>query len=263
MTDRNCDFPKALEFVANTIGYSHKNVRIIKPFHGFYEKMIKSMESPELEVATYNESELPDATSFSYKFLKEGVDIITQKRFGVRYDHETDGIIIPEHSIDGKLVGAKWRNNNPNCAMNERWGMYLRFQKSYVLYGWNQNYKYIVENGRLYIVEAEKSVMQMSSFGCNLGLAIGGHDISKIQAKYIKSLGIREIIVAFDEGISEEQSRYEAEKLIISNQFFANKVGYVYDKDHKWLKDGSKDSLSDNGKDVFDNITNNCITWIN
>ena len=105
--------------------------------------------------------------------------------------------------------------------------------------------------------------MQCHSYDCHLALATLNHDISPSQAKIIKSLKTSKIILAFDESLEEEKIKQQAEKLIIDTHIFKNKVGYIYDKDHKYLKENSKDSPSDNGKDIFNKLLKECVVWIN
>ena len=63
--------------------------------------------------------------------------------------------------------------------------------------------------------------------GSGIGLATCGCDVSDVQAKHIKSLMTNKIILAYDEGLDEDQIRLQAEKLILNNAVFKNKVGYV------------------------------------
>ena len=67
---------------------------------------------------------------------------------------------------------------------------------------------------------------------------------------YIKALMTNKIILAYDEGLEEEQIRLQAEKLALNNAVFKNSVGYVFDKDNEILPKGSKASPSDMGKAI-------------
>ena len=70
------------------------------------------------------------------------------------------------------------------------------------------------------------------------------------------------IILAYDEGLEEDQIRTQAEKLILDNAMFRNKVGYVFDRDNSILPKGSKASPSDLGKDAFLELIKNHVTYI-
>ena len=77
------------------------------------------------------------------------------------------------------------------------------YPKSLNLYGLWQNYQSIQEKGYVIVLEAEKSVMQLDTYGINNGVAIGSHEISPMQRRILIGLDV-EIIIAFDKGISED-----------------------------------------------------------
>ena len=104
--------------------------------------------------------------------------------------------------------------------------------------------------------------MQCHSFGCNIALATSGCHISDTQAKHIKSMFLPKIILAYDEGLSQEDIIAEAEKLKMDNQIYKNQVGYIYDREHKYLPEGSKSSPSDLGKEVFSKLVKECVIWL-
>ena len=185
----------------------------------------------------------------------DGVDCLTQERFGIRIDHESNRIIIPEHDYSGRLIGAKGRYNG-ECDLDERWSMYIPYSKSYVIYGYHQNYEHIQKKQRAIVLEAEKSVMQAASMNCNIGLAIGGHDISNVQALYLKKLGV-DIIIGFDSGISCDECRHQAEKVVVDNKIWKNRVGYI---DMRAIK--NKNSPTDNGKKAFEELIKHNVVWI-
>ena len=262
MEEKNCNFPRALELIAGWIGYQAKPTeKIILPFNGFYKNLIKSSLEPELNMPQYTEDDLPSPDSLSKMWLDDGVDLLTQEEFGIRIDHESNRIVIPEYSLDGKLVGAKARYNG-ECELNERWSMYIPFSKSLTIYGWNENYKYIQDKSCAVIFESEKAVLQARSSGLKIGLAIGGHDFSSTQIKYLRSLFCNKLIVAFDEGISEEEIRFQCEKLKLENKLVNTRVGYIYDRNNEYLESGSKDSPADMGGETLRSMIKECVVWI-
>ena len=248
MNTCNCEFYEAINLIAKWIGFQGSDYQIKYPFHSFYKQIIADQYGTVPTLEPYPEDLLPPPNNYSLKWIKEGVDLTTQRQFGIRYDLETNGIIIPEFSIDNVLIGAKWRNADPNCEMNERWNMYLKFNQSYNLYGFNINYPTIINKGKVIILEAEKSCCHLYSWGCGLGVSINGHHISKTQQTLLKSLMCDEIIIGFDKDVKEEEVRYNAEQLKINNMLYKNKISYIYDNDGLL---GEKDSPTDKGSEVF------------
>lgn len=263
MDTKNVNFPKALELVAGWVGLKNiKNSSIKYPFCSFFKQVAKQVNEPELNMRTYLESDLPSKDKLSYKYIKDGVSAQTQEKFGVRYDDISDCIITPIYDYSGRLVGAKARNNNPNCDDAHRFWAFLEYQKTLILFGYTINYKTIIQKKLVIIVESEKAVMQGYDMGCYLLLAIAGHSISQTQSRYIKALGVDKVIVAFDEGICAEECEYEARKCIVDSKFYSNRVGYVLDESNILLPKGSKMSPLDQGKKIFKELIKNYVRWL-
>ena len=257
METNKCSFPQAIDYVAQKLGLQ-KVAKIVLPFNGFYKKITKNGENEVACMPHYSEKELPSADSLSYKFLQDGVSLQVQRKLGVRYSHSDDAVLIPIYDINHSLVGCKARNNASDVDMAHRWFMYIPYAKSNIVYGLDVNYTNIIKKEAAIIFEAEKSVMQSMSFNLNIGLGIGGHCLSPTQAKYIKMLNTKELIVAFDQDLSEEEVRYEATKLKIRNDRFSNRVFYLYDRKGEYLPRGSKMSPSDPGRQCLKQLLQNC-----
>ena len=257
MNELGCTFPEALNKISGWLGIKKVDYKINYPFSGFYKKIIQEQINPESSMKIYQNSCLPPPDSFSKMFIDDGISIDAQKRFGVRYCHEDDCILIPIYNINSDIVGVKARNNS-NDDFNNRWYAWIPYSKTNVVYGLNWNYTDIVSKKTLIIFESEKSVMKAYDCGLNCTCAIAGHSISNTQANIIKSLMVDNIIVAFDESICEDEIRYEAKKLIVDNQIYHNKVTYLYDDKNIYLPKGGKDAPIDLGKEVFKHILKNC-----
>lgn len=260
-----CSFPTALEFCAKhgKIQRSKLNQKRVKPFRGFYKKFHKSASDTVFDIKTYDESLIEDYTGyFNTMWLNDGVSFETQEKFNIGYSIQDNAITIPIYNTEGRLVGCKARTNDSRCPLDQRWWAIIPFRKTQVVYGYHTNYCSIIEKNICVIGEAEKFVCQLDSMNCHVGLAIMGHELSKVQTRYIKGLQTKKIILAYDEGISEDILRSEAEKLKIDTPMLKNQVGYIYDKDNKYLSLGSKDSPSDLGKSGFCGLIKECVTWI-
>ena len=264
MQRKDMNFPNALKWAADYAGLDKEeyDIDIQLPFGGFFQGLVKEISEPEFSMKTYNESELDEYKGFyNTMFLKDGISFESQEKFNIGYDTLSNRVTIPIYSLDNKLIGIMGRYNG-KCEKEERWLPIIPCSRSLTVYGFNENYQPIQEKGMTVIFESEKSVMQCHSFGCNIALATSGCHISDTQAKHIKSMFLPKIILSYDEGLSEEDIIAEAEKLKMDNQIYKNQVGYIYDREHKYLPEGSKASPSDLGKEVFSKLVKECVVWL-
>lgn len=252
---KNISFIECVDYIAEIVEARNLPTNYIKPFGGFYKKLARSSDDTKTEELTsYDIDLLPPPNLFSEKFLKDNITIPVQKKWGVRYSIEDDAILIPIF-FGGNLVGCKARANS-DADMSRRWWAYLPYSKTAVLYGLDNNYSKIIKKDKCIITESEKGVMQLDSMGIRIGLAVAGHSISVTQAKYLKQLGVSEIVVAFDQDLPEEEIITECKKLVVNNSFIKNKVSYIYDESGIYLPKGMKDSPTDKGAEIFTELYN-------
>ena len=264
MQRKDMNFPNALKWAADYAGLDKEeyDIDIQLPFGGFFQGLVKEISEPEFSMKTNDESELDEYKGFyNTMFLKDGISFESQEKFDIGYDALSNRITIPIYSLDNKLMGIMGRYNG-KCEKEERWLPIIPCSRSLTIYGFNENYQSIQEKGMAIIGESEKFVMQADSFGCHIALATSGCHISDTQAKHIKSMFLPKIILAYDEGLSEEDVIAEAEKLKMDNQIYKNQVGYIYDREHKYLPEGSKASPSDLGKEIFTKLIKECVVWL-
>lgn len=265
MNKKSLNFPQALEYIANLLGLekSNFNKAVKVPFGGFYKKLIREIQEPEMSMKTYDESILDEYLGkFNTMFFNDGISYKTQEKFNVGYDIWTNRITVPEYTFDGKICGIMGRSIDSNCSKEERWLPIIPCSRSLTLYGYHTNYECIQRKNLCVIGESEKFPQQLDTMGSNVGLGSCGCHLSDTQTKYIKGLLVSKNILAYDEGLEEEYIREEAKKLKIDNAVFHNDVGYIWDSKHQVIPKGSKGSPSDYGKEGYLYLMKNCVKWI-
>lgn len=265
MSKKRLSFPEALKWTIKTLGLDKDYFDgIVKlPFGGYYKKIIRSDVEPELNQTVYPEETLDEFGKISHiQFLKDGIDLQTQEKFHLGYDNTTSRITIPQWDLNGNLIGVMGRSNDPEIPYKYRWLPIIPCARSLTLYGYHINYSAIQRQQMAIITESEKGVMQLASMGYNFGLATGTRRISEVQAKYLKALRVDRMIIAYDQGIPEDELRAEAYKIKMDNHIYTNKIGYIFDKSGEILKNDSKDSPTDLGQDKFRVLVNNYTRWI-
>lgn len=261
MDTLSCSFPEALIRISSWINYK-SDIKVTLPFGGFYKAVERDTEDMPI-FKTYCEDQLPPPNNLSQQYFLDGVSFKTQQLFGVRLDLANNSIVTPIRGYDGKsLIGAKNRVNDRNCPHDKRFYASLPYPKNQIVYGYALSYVSIIKKNCVIIFESEKSTMQAHSFGIPFVVAVGGHCISKVQARYIKSLGVKKVIVAFDSDICEEEKEFEAKKLITDSFGYQNKVYYLHDKDERFIRKADKVSPSDYGRGVLEKLVTNCLVQV-
>ena len=158
-------------------------------------------------------------------FEKDGISLSTQRFFGVGYDPQTNRLTIPIYSEISDLVGVKGRLFQEVIEEGQNKYLYLfNCNKGKILYGLNKNLDMILRQGKVYITESEKGVMQLYDMGY-YGVATGGSKISKYQINMLTRLGVQ-IIFAYDKDIDEEELNDIAEQFVEGVPVYA-----IIDKD--------------------------------
>ncbi len=181
-------------------------------------------------------------------FEKDGISLSTQRFFEVGYDPQTNRLTIPIYSEIGHLVGVKGRLFQEEIEEGQNKYLYLfNCNKGKILYGLNKNLDMILKQGKVYVAESEKAVMQMYDMGY-YGVATGGSKITKHQISMLTRLGVQ-IVFTYDKDIDEEELHKIADQFVDGVPVYA-----IIDKDGL-LKD--KESPSDNVSNWYHLVRNN------
>ena len=225
-------------------------------FGGFYERIRKRNFS---KINTYDESLLNGYKQYANtRFLKDNISIDAQHFFGIRYDVESQGIVIPIRNQLGQLMGVKIRCNYDVEDGELKYYYLVPCAMSNTLYGYSQNYKHLVGN-TVYILESEKSVMQCYSYGIRNCVALGSGSISNKQVQMLFELNPKKIIFLHDTGFKQEYLDRNIAMIKNYSRFSEVEIGYwdYFGKDYE-----DKVSPSDLGKVKFKQIINTEIKMI-
>lgn len=210
MKNRKQDFKDVLNGMKAVLGVSdvfYQPTRRL-PFGGIYQNINRKKN---VKPTVYPESELDGyELTANTRFIKDHIDIATQLKFGLRYDDNSQSILIPIRDPEGNLMGVKCRKNYEDDEM-KYWYM-IPCRASQTLYGFSQNYKYLT-NGTIYLFEAEKSVMQAVSYGVNNALALGSGSVSDDQVRLLYGLQPKKIYLLHDYGYDEESVMKNVNKI--------------------------------------------------
>ena len=225
-------------------------------FGGFYEKIRKRRTN---KVNTYDDSILDCYVNCgNIRFLADNISLLSQKFFKIKYDVESQGIVIPIRNQFGQLMGVKERFNYDVPDGEMKYFYAVPCSMSQTLFGYSQNYEFLVDN-TIYIFEAEKSCMQCYSYGIRNCVSLGSGSISIQQVKMLLELNPKRIIFLHDVGYGLENIMRNIDMVKNYSRFTEVELGYW-----SYLGRGyeNKVSPSDLGKECLENILQNEITMI-
>lgn len=285
------DFGKAVAFVCRVanIRINHKKTRTDKS----RDLTTEDMSILSRHLARRNKREAPMEVydysimnkfeeAYPIQWEDEGIDGLTAEKFDIRLDSSESQAIIPHRAENGDLIGVRVRNFNPEIV--ERGakytplflgGKWYRFPTGSTFYGLYENGNDIEQSGIAYLVEAEKSVMQLDSMydGHGLGLATMGTNFSTMQRDILIKKGVRRVYICFDreykdEWYDEEYDNTQEQRLMFG---YFKKILKLYRMLNNYMEvnvvldwDGvlpMKASPTDCGREVFEKlIREQCIT---
>lgn len=181
-------------------------------FNGLYDRISRS--NNDAEVTTYPEEMLKQyGNTPCLLWLRDGISLETQRRWGVGYCVESQRITLPIRTSTSELMGIKGRCNydpdqyeakylylTPSCPMSQ------------TLFGYSENYSSLYEND-VFVVESEKSVLKLDSWGYRNVVALGSNSLSTTQAKLIMSLNPKRVTFLLDKSLSLENTKRNADLL--------------------------------------------------
>lgn len=228
-------------------------------------KRIKNPESlPQL--TEIGETILEIFTPYPHElWLEEGISRESMSKYQISYWGEENKIIIPHRDISGRLIGIRGRALNPDDI--KEFGKYmpitiegrcLKHKLGQNLYGLCQNEEAIRRTGKIVLFESEKSVLKCDTFyhQNNFTVAVCGSNLTLTQCRIIRSLNIKEVMIAFDKEY-EDANSYEAEiygnklKKIASQLTPYCTVYILWDSENLLER---KDAPVDKGKDVLEQL---------
>ena len=172
---------------------SYKSKIYQSPFTKLKESIKNIMEAFKTGIektVTPLQTKLDENTLMGYinwnntEFLKDNISEETQTEFELGIDVFSHRITIPIRDELGRLIGIKGRRVWDKIDEYNPKYLYLKqCKKSEVLFGLDKTLPYIKEKDEVIVCESEKGVMQLWTYGFKNAVAIGCHNISKIQMK--------------------------------------------------------------------------------
>lgn len=261
----------AVEFVAIYYGYSPKTFDFQKTQEKLkdwevlnnYEQINKDEQEQRVELRIFDNKilqYLPRPRIITWE--QEGIKKEVMDHKGIAYDPKNQGIVIPHYDINNQLVGIRERTL---IKEEENFGKYrpailngvmYNHPLGFNLYNLNNSKDNIKIIKKVIVYEGEKSCLLYASyFGeeNDISVACCGSSLITYQVKLLLSLGVKEIIVAFDKQFitigDDEWKRWTKKLTDIHNKYGAyTQISFMFDR---WDLLQYKSSPIDEGKDTF------------
>lgn len=270
-TGEEWSLPKAVEFVAIYYGYSPKTFDFQKTQEKLkdweilnnYEQINKDEQEQRVELRIFDNKilqHLPHPRIVSWE--QEGIKKEIMDHRGIAYDPKNQGIVIPHYNINNQLVGIRERTL---IKEEENFGKYrpailngvmYNHPLGFNLYNLNNSKDNIKIIKKVIVYEGEKSsLLHASFFGeeNDISVAVCGSSLISYQVKLLLSLGVEEIIIAFDKQFKEvgdeEWKRWTKKLKSIHKKYSPYvQISFLFDK---WNLLDYKDAPIDKGPDIY------------
>lgn len=225
-------FPEALKWTCNALGLDYYSEHQDIPESLQILRMLKEMssnleEDDRTPLKPISEKVLDYYLPYgNMMFVEDNIPLYIQEEFGVGYCPSTNYITIPIYDELSTLVGVKGRYCGEPDEYHPKYLYLERCNKARIIFGYSHNKEYIKNSSKLFIVESEKSVMQLAGLGYRNVVSTGGKTISKYQVEMIVRTGCTPIF-AFDQDVTEEELSNIANMFLDGISVYA-----IIDKEH-------------------------------
>ena len=186
--------------------YNYKRRRGL--FGGLYDGLSRSNE---ITVTTYPEEILKQyGNTPNTLWLQDGISLSTQRKWGIGYDVLSQRITMPIRTSTGEIMAIKGRLNGMPEEFEPKYLYIINGPMSQTLFGYSENYSSLYEN-EVYVVESEKSVLKMDSWGYHNVVAIGSNSLSPAQCKLLLSLNPKSVTFMLDKSLPLENTKRNVE----------------------------------------------------
>lgn len=210
---KKIEFKDVIGAIKNELGidsvYNYKKSTGL--FGGIYSNLSRS--NSEMTITTYPETILKQYSDKPNQlWLQDGISLTTQRKWGVGFDVESQRITLPIRTSSGEIMAIKGRLNGEPEEWEPKYLYLVNGPMSQTLFGYSENYNALYEN-EVIVVESEKSVLKMDSWGYHNVVALGSNSLSSTQAKLLLSLSPKRIIFMLDKSLSLENTKRNTDLL--------------------------------------------------
>lgn len=215
----------------------------------------------KIELPSYQEGVLDVfVKEYPSQWLEEGISKNAMDKFNIKFSISQNKIIIPHYDIDDRLVGIRGRALNSWEVENIGKYMPVQIEQTWYkhplslnLYGLNKTKDNIKKNRKVFIFEAEKSVLQFDSFNQeNCAVAVCGSSLNKFQLDILmRNCSPDDFIICFDKENENDETYFNKLWRMCEKYHNYGNFSFLYDREGLL---NLKDSPSDKGEEIFNKL---------
>lgn len=278
LVERNWALYDAVEFVAYYFGYEgesydtqiEEKLKDWKILEDYKRISDKEKNEKRVELKIYDSKILNNLLHVRLiPWEKEGISRDIYEDRGIVYSPKNHSIVIPHYDINNNLVGIRERTLVKEEEKRGKYrpailnGIMYNHPLGYNLYNLNNSKKNIQTMEKAIVFEGEKSCLLYASyFGAenDISVACCGSSLINYQVGLLMSLGVKEIVIAFDKQFQEsgdkEWKRWTKKLSEINNKYSPYvQISFMFDSKGDKLE--YKDSPIDQGAQVFMDLFKN------
>lgn len=134
------------------------------------------------------------------EWIREGIAPAVLQEHKVGYDKVSNTIAFPIYDMDGKLISLKHRTLDENYKKNKKpkYIYSIPIGQLDFFYWYHKNKNSIEQQQEIILVEGEKSVMKLESWGITNAVATMTSNVSPHQIRLLKEMNVKNVVIAFD-----------------------------------------------------------------
>ena len=230
-------FEEAVQILQYESGCEPQEVRVISDM----AKKFKRVDKVEVQRVYLLENcmdEFPESHKIE-EWIEEGISEEVLTKYNVRYNKEHNKILFPIWDENGKILAVKFRD----LEKLPKYKYINKIGKKDFLYNMNFARECISQKDECILVESEKSVMKLETWGIHNSVAVGTHYIKEEEPLLLRT-PFRDLVFAYDQDVPVDEVKRQTERLKHYRNIWVVPVDVL----------GEKEAPCDRGLEIWNNL---------
>lgn len=188
--------------------------KFFRSLSGLANRKEKEIEREILSSDYYNRFKIPEDGE-PHEWIEEGISPAMIQKYDIRIDDVSNRIVYPVYDNDDNLIGVKGRTRFKEYKLLgiKKYINYTRVGTTNYFQGMHENRGEILNRSEAIVFEGIKSVFKADEWGQPNCISAETSLINDAQAKILVQMGIKDVVIAFDNDVPLEEVRASAARL--------------------------------------------------